>query len=96
MRFPADDPSKVESFRGGIGVRGVALDSEGNLWVASNMSLDFAPPVIPDGVSVMKQFQLAGEHLMKTLTPGNATGVVNMIRAEGTQPGDQRAMGCVD
>jgi hypothetical protein len=33
VRFPADDPSKVESFRVGIGVRGVALDSKGNLWV---------------------------------------------------------------
>jgi hypothetical protein len=86
VRFPADDPSKVESFRVGIGVRGVALDSKGNLWVASNMSLDFPPPVIPDGVSVMKQFQLAGEHLMKSLTPGNVTGVVNMIRPDGTQP----------
>ena len=86
VRFPANDPSKVESFRAGIGVRGVALDSKGNLWVASNMSLDFPPPTIPDGVSVMKQFQLAGEHLMKELPPGKVTGVVNMIRPDGTQP----------
>src|SRR5215467_4564157 len=62
-----------------------ALDSKGNLWVASNMSLDFPPPVIPDGVSIMKQFQLAGEHLLKTLTAGKTTGVVNMIRADDTQ-----------
>jgi hypothetical protein len=86
VRFPADDPSKVESFQAGIGVRGVALDSKGNLWVASNMSLDFPPPTIPDGVSVMKQFQIAGEHLLKALTPGTTTGVVNMIRPDGTQP----------
>jgi len=86
VRFPADDPSKAESFRAGIGVRGVALDSKGNLWVASNMSLDFPPPVIPDGVSIMKQFQLAGEHFLKVLTPGKTTGVVNMIRPDGTQP----------
>ena len=31
VRFPADDPSKVESFRAGISVRGVALDCTGNL-----------------------------------------------------------------
>src|SRR5262249_16813944 len=85
VRFPADDPSKAESFRAGIGVRGVALDSKGNLWVASNMSLDFPPPVIPDGVSIMKQFQLAGEHFLKVLTPAKTTGVVNMIRSDGTQ-----------
>jgi hypothetical protein len=86
VRFSASDPSKVESFRAGIGVRGVALDSKGNLWVASNMSLDFPPPTIPDGVSIMKQFQLAGQHLVKELPPGKATGVVNMIRPDGTQP----------
>ena len=66
VRFPADDPSKVETFRAGIGVRGVALDSKGNLWVASNLSLDFPPPIIPDGVSIMKQFQIAVAHLLKT------------------------------
>jgi DNA-binding beta-propeller fold protein YncE len=87
VRFPADDPSKAESFNAGIGVRGVALDSKGNLWVASNMSSDFPPPSIPDGVSIMKQFQLAGEHMMKVLTPGNTTGVVNMIRP---RPGQSR------
>ena len=49
------------------------------------MSLDFPPPVIPDGVSIMKQFQLAGEHMLKNLTGGKTTGVVNMIRPDGTQ-----------
>jgi hypothetical protein len=86
VRFPADDPSKAESFSAGIGVRGIALDSKGNLWVASNMSLDFPPPAIPDGVSIMKQFQIAGEQMLKVLTPGKTTGVVNMIRPDGTQP----------
>jgi hypothetical protein len=86
VRFSASDPSKAESFRAGIAVRGVALDSKGNLWVASNMSLDFPPPTIPDGVSIMKQFQMAGQHLVKELPPGKSTGVVNMIRPDGTQP----------
>jgi hypothetical protein len=86
MRFAADDPSKVESFQAGIGVRGIALDSQGNLWVASNMSPDFPPPTIPDGASVMQQFQIAGQHLVQELPPGKTTGVVNMIAADGTQP----------
>ena len=90
VRFPADDPSKAETFRCGIGVRGVALDSKGNLWVASNMSLDFPPPVIPDGVSIMEQFKIAAAHLLKSLgsdpnNPKMTTGVVNMIRPDGTQ-----------
>ena len=43
----------------GIGVRGVALDSKGNVWVAANMSLDFPLPKIPAGVSIMQQFKIA-------------------------------------
>jgi hypothetical protein len=86
VRFPADDPTRVESFQAGIAVRGVALDSAGNLWAASNMSLDFPPPPIPDGVSIMRQFQLAGQYFEQKLPPGTSTGVVTMIRPDGTQP----------
>ena len=88
VRFPADDPSKAESFRAGIGVRALALDSKGNVWVASNMSLDFPPPVIPDGASIMEQFKIAAGHMLEVLSknPKMVTGVVNMIRPDGTQP----------
>jgi hypothetical protein len=88
VRFPADDPSKSESFRAGIGVRALALDSKGNVWVASNMSLDFPPPVIPDGASIMEQFKIAAGHMLKVLesNPHMVTGVVNMIRPDGSQP----------
>ena len=106
VRFPADDPSKVETFRAATGPRGVALDSKGNLWVGSNMSLDFPPPVIPDGVSIMEQFKIALKHMLTVLAknPKMTTGVVNMIRPDGTQPGanglhrqqyDQRGLGRV-
>ena len=88
VRFPADDPSKAESFRAGIGVRALALDSKGHVWVASNMSLDFPPPVIPDGASIMEQFKIAAGHMLKVLSsnPKMVTGVVNMIRPDGSQP----------
>ncbi len=48
-RFPASDPSKAETFRCGISVRALAMDSKGNVWVASNCSLDFPVPKVPDG-----------------------------------------------
>ncbi len=86
LRFPADDPSKVETYRAGIAVRGIALDSKGNLWTASDFSLDFPPPKIPDGTPILLQFKLAVEHLQKTLVDGKTTGVVNLILADGTQP----------
>jgi len=86
VRFPADDPSKAESFRAGISARGVALDSKGNLWVASNMSLTFPPPKLPKGISIMKQFQLVLAYVEPKLAGGKSTGVLNMIRPDGTQP----------
>ena len=85
LRFPAADPSKVETFRVGVGARGVALDSKGNLWVASLMSPNFPLPKIPEGVSIMKQFALILEALKKNIAEGKTTGVVSMIRPDGTQ-----------
>ena len=82
VRFPADDPSKVETFHAGISVRALALDSKGNVWVASNMSLDFPVPedsrrrfdhgAVPDPWRPM----------CYSSTP-KSTGVVSMIRPDG-------------
>jgi DNA-binding beta-propeller fold protein YncE len=48
IRFPAEDPSKAEAINaGGVSVRGVALDSKGNVWTASLMNLDFPGFVHP-------------------------------------------------
>lgn len=86
IRFPAADPSRAESFRVGIGVRGVALDSQGNLWVASNLSPDFPPDQVPDGTPIIKQFEMGLKHLEDKLVDGKTTGVLNMIRPDGSQP----------
>jgi len=88
VRFPANDPTKVESFRAGIGVRALALDSKENVWVASNMDLKTPQPVLPDGISIMEQFKLITASMFKYVTgpPARTTGAVNMIRPDGTQP----------
>jgi hypothetical protein len=86
LRFPAGDPSKVKTFRVGIGARGVANDSKGNLWVASLMSPDFPLPKFPEGLSIMKQFALILEALKKNIEEGKKTGLVSMIRPDGSQP----------
>ena len=83
VRFPADDPSKVESFRAGLSVRALALDSKSNVWVASNASLDFPVPKIPDGASIMEQFKILGGAMLKY---PKSTGVISMILPDGTQP----------
>jgi hypothetical protein len=88
VRFPASDPTKVESFRAGIGVRALALDSKENVWVASNMDLKTPQPVLPDGISIMEQFKLITAAMFKYVMgpPARPTGAVNMIRPDGTQP----------
>ena len=87
VRFPADDPSKVETFQAGISVRALALDSKGNVWVASNLALDFPLPKVPDGTSIMEQFKIMAEAMANiSRPPAHITGVVNMIRPDGTQP----------
>ncbi len=82
VRFPADDPTKTETFRAGISVRALAMDSKANVWVTSNMSPDFPIPKMPDGASIMVQFEILGKAL---LTYPKPTGVVNLIHPDGTQ-----------
>jgi hypothetical protein len=83
LRFPADDPAKFETFRAGISVRALALDSKENVWVASNASLDFPLPKVPDGASIMEQFRIMASAAFRS---PKSTGVINMIRPDGTQP----------
>jgi hypothetical protein len=47
VRFPADDPTKVETYHLGFSLRGLALDRKGNLWVSSSASPDFPRPKLP-------------------------------------------------
>jgi hypothetical protein len=84
-RFPADDPSKVETYTVGGMVRGVALDSKGNLWAASNVSPEFPAAKIPDGLPIMTQFELVLKHMLTILqkNPGMKTGVISMIAPDG-------------
>ena len=87
IRFPAEDPSKAEAINaGGVSVRGIALDSKGNVWTASLISLDFPPPVIPPGVQIMTQFQIAGLDIFGYTTPTKPTGVIQMTRPDGSHP----------
>jgi hypothetical protein len=87
VRFPVGDPSKAESFRAGIGVRALALDSKENVWVASNMDLKTPQPVLPEGISIMEQFKLITAAMFKYVMgpPARPTGAVNMFRPDGTQ-----------
>ena len=83
LRFPADDPTKVDTFHAGLSVRALALDQKGNLWVTSNASPDFPMPKMPPGASIMEQFKTIAATILKYPKP---TGIVSMFRPDGTQP----------
>ena len=88
VRFPANDPSKVETFNVGRGVRALALDSKENVWVANNMDLKMPVPKFPPNASIMEQFKILTDATFKYIMgpPARITGQVNMIRPDGTQP----------
>ena len=96
VRFPMNDPTKVETFQVGYDVRGLALDSKENVWVASFASPDFPAPKVPDGASIMEQFRFLAASVMAD--PTKPTGVVNMIRPDGTQlaPGGITGSGAIN
>jgi len=82
VRFPATDPSKIETYHVGLSVRAMALDQKGNLWVTSNMSPDFPMPKMPPHATIMEQFKIIAQAALSYPKP---TGVANMIRPDGTQ-----------
>jgi hypothetical protein len=88
IRFPKDDPTKVETFRAGISVHAMAIDSKGNVWVTSNASPDFPLPKVPPGVSQMEQWKIQLGAIIAAVESGRvkSTGIVSMIRPDGTQP----------
>ncbi len=86
-RFPANDPTKVETFRVGLAPRALALDSKSNVWVVSFISPGFPGlKPLPPHATIMQEFQ-AFRALFAPLESGRvkATGFVSMIRPDGTQ-----------
>jgi hypothetical protein len=87
VRFPANDPTKVETFRVGIAPRALALDSKSNVWVVSFISPGFPGlKPLPAHATIMQEFQ-AFSALLGPLQSGKvkSTGFVSMIRPDGTQ-----------
>jgi hypothetical protein len=84
VRFPANDPTRVETFHVGLSVRGLALDGKGNLWANSLLvSPDFAMPKVPPGASIMEQFKILSAAVFAS---PKTTSTVSMFRPDGSQP----------
>jgi streptogramin lyase len=88
IRFPKDDPTKVETFHAGISVHAMAIDAKGNVWATSNASPGFPLPKVPPGTSQMMQWKIQLGAILRAVESGQvkSTGIVSMIRPDGTQP----------
>lgn len=82
-QFPASDPSQAKNTVVGISSRGLDVDSQGNVWVASLLDSGFPPPQFPDKkISIMKEFEVAYNDLLinQNRLP---TGHLTLIRPDG-------------
>jgi hypothetical protein len=91
-RFPASDPSKAENFKTGINNSGLAIDSQGNVWVTNRFGtgllgmahlVDMGVRLKLDGVAA------ASDYLTKTMSEQQGGtmngGSVTLLHPDGTQ-----------
>ena len=87
-RFPAADPSKVETFKTGINNSGLNIDSQGNVWVTNRFGtgllgmahlVDMAVRLKLEGVTS------AADFLTKTMSEQKGgSGSVTLLKPDGT------------
>src|SRR5262252_5749380 len=89
-RFPASNPSQVETFKTGFSSSGLGIDSQGNVWVTNRLGsslvgmahlVDAAARLKAEGVAS------AADYLTKTMSEqkgGKTGGSVTVLRPDGT------------
>ncbi|QFT56569.1 hypothetical protein [Microbulbifer sp. THAF38] len=83
IRFPAADPKKTEQIQVGISPRGLAIDSKGNIWVASSASPGFPLPKIPPGTKLQEQLKISVKNFLAYEKEIPRTGNLTLISPEG-------------
>jgi hypothetical protein len=90
-RFPAADPSKAENFKTGINNSGLAIDSQGYVWVTNRFGSGLLgmAHLVDMGVRLkLEGVTAASDYLTKTMSEqqgGRNGGSVTLLRPEGTQ-----------
>ncbi len=90
-RFPAADPSKAENFKTGINNSGLAIDSQGNVWVTNRFGngllgkahlLDMGVRLKLGGVTAASDYLTT---IMSKQKGGRHGGSVTLLRPDGRQ-----------
>ena len=88
-RFPAADPSKVETFKAGFSGSGLGIDSQGNVWVTNRLGSNArAAAAMEDIGKVLKSGGNADEALTRTMakqTGGANGGSITVLRPDGSE-----------
>jgi len=89
-RFPASDPSQVQTFKTGFSSSGLGIDSQGNVWITNRLGnslvgmahlIDLGARLKVEGVAK------ASDYLTKTMSEqkgGKTGGSITVLRPDGT------------
>jgi hypothetical protein len=97
-RFPAADPGKAEKFRSGFNNSGLAIDSQGNVWITERFGsglMGMAHLIDLDIRLKTEGLAKASDYLTKTMSEQRGgSGTVTVLRPDGTPyPGSPFAGG---
>ncbi len=97
VRFPASDPSKIETFKVGYSASGLAVDSQGNVWITNKLGSSHRGELKFGEMLVAFKFNLdndpdAGQRATRVLIPALAAqtpgyesgGSITVLRPDGT------------
>ncbi len=86
-RFPAADPSKVETFKTGYSGSGLNIDSQGNVWVTNRLGSAERGKVALEKFQKIMATSYDDEFLVRTMYQqrGAEGGSVTLLRPDGTQ-----------
>ncbi len=87
-RFPAADPSKVETFKAGFSGSGLGIDSQGNVWVTNRLGNSTrGGAVVEDVIKTLKTGGNGDEVLVRAMAKQTSAdgGSVTLFRPDGTQ-----------
>jgi hypothetical protein len=88
-RFPASDPTEVETFNAGWSGSGLGIDSQGNVWVTDRFGTGLRGEfVIADMIFALKTGYNIDEiltHAMAKQRGGHDGGSMTLLRPDGTQ-----------